>query len=294
MTVSNYQCRACGKTKFNSLVYLDEKKELMLRKYDEAYYGGSLLEIFALSDFVLINCTSCEHIQYAQEFSDEKLAAMYAAHAKHREGRQGTKKQSRIDDIDPSIKRLLVTLGRKFGSGAKLLDYGAGGGVWSDAAAKLGFNVVAYEPHSFRVNPNVHHVSQWKEVESEKFDVIICNQVLEHLTNPIEATERMRAVSHKDTLFFVAVPNARMESFQRVAQSWPYSGDGNHVVAPFQHLQGFGMKSFLSLMTRQELCVDIGAHIRLGPVGWRRLIQLALGKFLKRWGTTALILRRTF
>ena len=217
---------------------------------------------------------------------------MYEAHAKLREEkRKVSKRDLKSGRADVAVAKLLSSLKDQVGPNASLLDYGAGEGTWSIAAEKLGFKVVAYEPHSIRVSSSVDHASRWCEIEREKFDVIICNQVLEHLNRPSLAVERLKAVSHQDTLIFVSVPNARKLSLQVLARSWPYNGKGNHVVAPFQHLQGFSMKSLLALMARQEFRVDLRAQILLGPVGWRRLVQIIFGKLWVNVGTTALLFK---
>lgn len=45
---------------------------------------------------------------------------------------------------------------------------------------------------------------------ANEYDLIICNDVLEHLLAPINIVRKMRQLMHKDSILFISVPNWRM------------------------------------------------------------------------------------
>jgi hypothetical protein len=64
---------------------------------------------------------------------------------------------------------------------ARMLDYGAGSGLFADRMAELGFrNVASYDPFSMPTMP------------SGRFDIITCTEVIEHIPSPLAALEAMR------------------------------------------------------------------------------------------------------
>jgi hypothetical protein len=66
---------------------------------------------------------------------------------------------------------------------ARILDYGAGGGVFAKRMVELGFrHVESYDPLSLPSKP------------TGRFDIIICNEVIEHIPSPLRALEDMRSL----------------------------------------------------------------------------------------------------
>lgn len=63
------------------------------------------------------------------------------------------------------------------------------------------------------ITPVVSMLEDWQT--EEKFDFIICSFVLEHVDDPISFLKKIKSLCHKDTLVFIAVPNAW--SFHRKA-----------------------------------------------------------------------------
>ena len=66
---------------------------------------------------------------------------------------------------------------------ARILDYGAGGGVFAKRMVELGFrHVESYDPLSLPSKP------------TGRFDIIICNELIEHIPSPLRALEDMRSL----------------------------------------------------------------------------------------------------
>jgi len=229
---------------------LTREKLSSLSAYDERFYGGELREIFKCKDFDWCRCRLCGHYQYIANLDEQKITRMYTAHTSIKlETRPSsfedlpTRKRDVIDAVFRKLKASVP-------SGASLLDYGSGFGLWSDVAASHGFNVTSFEPHGDRNKSNVPIQTSWEHVKSKKFDVIICNQVLEHVVDPRSMVARLAYVSRPGALLYCTVPNAGRHTQSSLEQSWPFDGRKSHILAPFQHLNGFSQKSLHMLLAQ--------------------------------------------
>lgn len=68
----------------------------------------------------------------------------------------------------------------------------------------------------------------------KSYDLVICNDVLEHLLAPANILRRIHALMHKDSVFFVSVPNWRMAHQFIYRGLWEYD---NFIY--FMHIHGF-------------------------------------------------------
>ena len=71
-----------------------------------------------------------------------------------------------------------------------------------------------------------------------KYDLIICNDTLEHLIAPSNIIKKIRGLMHRDTVFFVSVPNWRMAHQFLYRGLWDYD---NFIY--FMYIHGFEMDS---------------------------------------------------
>jgi len=289
----NTSCVICGTNVFKDSINLDDNQKIMFDLYDKDFYGGALSKIFKKEDCHLLRCDKCKHIQYKKKFSSESLSEMYLAHSTFRKSGLGKPKPPpniiQIPKWSLNILRTLYNLSKK---NPTLLDFGAGFGHWSRAAASLGFNVTAYEPNSSRVHSDIQFINNLHMLKNRKFDVIICNQVLEHALEPNNIVKELSRLCHKHTYVYISVPNVGRLSFKTLISDWPYNGKNNHLLAPFQHIQGFNMNSFLLLMKNNNLKVSIKAQLMLGIFGWLRILSFFIGKTTPRLGTTSLIFKK--
>jgi len=113
--------------------------------------------------------------------------------------------------------RRILRVCRRLAAGERLLDIGAGCGVFSREAARLGFKVTACEPNPrardifARVNgfnplPDMFD-EHFAERREGSFDVLLASQLLEHVADPAGMACRMRRVLAADGLVAVAVPH---------------------------------------------------------------------------------------
>ena len=131
---------------------------------------------------------------------------------------------------------------KRFATGARFLDVGAGYGFFSRAAAARGFEVRALEParscrevfalmNGFRPDP---HMLEKDFVEQNKsaFDVVLLSQVLEHIIDLHEMTGFLGELLGDGGVVAVAVPQFR-SLVSRI------QGRGDMFIVPPEHLNFF-------------------------------------------------------
>lgn len=117
-----------------------------------------------------------------------------------------------------SVKPLVNSVLNLFSKGAKGLDYGCGNGpVAASLLEQEGYEIALYDPF---------YVPK-KKVLEEKYDFIICNEVMEHFYKPLEEFKN---------LFKLLKPNGALICGTAIAyqtidfDTWFYKNDPTHVI----------------------------------------------------------------
>ena len=253
-------CPICSGAKTLVMKTGKEAELELWNRFDKTYFGDKFQLIFDVSTIMLTYCQSCDHFFYSNEVSKQQLAAMYVAHAEHKQNRV-TSNDTKSTTFQSCMLGAIASL--KQPSNCNLLDYGAGSGTWSDIADELGFNVVSYEPHTKRtIKKKYCQTDDWKEVADNKYDVVICNQVLEHLNDPVACLREMRTVCKNRAVLFSSTPNINKVKKQSLVETWPWDGKQMHLMAPMQHLQGFSQNSLITAHKSAGFEIDTRDFIR--------------------------------
>lgn len=121
--------------------------------------------------------------------------------------------RKRVDFIADVLKQSLPPNGR-------ILDVGCGNGVISRHLGKLGFNVLGIDvsektietARSLTTLPNVKFMTKSAEelvASGERYDAVICSEVLEHLSNPGALLDVLYQTLTENGKLIVTVPNGR-------------------------------------------------------------------------------------
>ena len=113
-------------------------------------------------------------------------------------------------------------------AGKKILDVGCGGGILAEALSELGANVTGIDAsentigvaksHSKSINSNVRFIQNTIEEfiasnPDEKFDVITCLEMLEHVPSPGEIIKNCSDILKKDGDIFFSTINRNPRSY---------------------------------------------------------------------------------
>jgi Methyltransferase domain len=281
-----HQCPACAAPNPTSIVQLDSVRREAFLRFDEIKYGGVMSNWLEEIPVEVLGCRECGHAWYMYQPEPDQLSLMYSAGRPLLGSATSTNAPSAAMQQEMrKVRRLFPAVDRE----PLLLDYGSGRGRWARAAVAEGFRVVAYEPSVERgheTSPPFQLVHSESDLQGMKFDVIHLEQVLEHVPDPLETLTTLKALCGPHTVVRIAVPNIlRDPSGTRIWETWPFDGKSPHVLAPFEHLQGFTPSSL------RQLCRRAGYR----PISPFRIVQTHPTNLLRQWighlwprlGTTA-------
>ncbi len=123
---------------------------------------------------------------------------------------------------------------------ARILDYGAGGGLFANRLTELGFkHVESYDPFSLPVQP------------SGQFGIITCTEVIEHVPSPLTALQEMRSLLSQDGCIIVG-ETLQPPDIDVLRGNWWYVAPRNG------HVSTFADRSFAALAERLGLVFHRG------------------------------------
>lgn len=86
------------------------------------------------------------------------------------------------------------------------LDYGGNEG--KTFTPRLGTEEkYVYDISGVKTVDGVKGISDYDELKNHSFDLIMCNQLFEHLADPIEVLRQIGKIGDKDTLYYIEVPS---------------------------------------------------------------------------------------
>jgi len=188
----------------------------MSPKYEEAYSQCPICKSNAIQeyhfDYTGINISRCKDckVQFMNPvYSDAYLNEYYNNYT----GDEYSKKV--VDEQHFTANDYLKIVEKHLGHTGSMLDYGSGNGEHSKVGMQRGWDVVGYDVDC-EVAKTISEKYNYKYVcgdfekvdwQSQKFDLIYANQVVEHLKSPIESLRTVHSLIKDDGLFLVAVPN---------------------------------------------------------------------------------------
>lgn len=107
-----------------------------------------------------------------------------------------------------------------------MLDFGCGNGTLIETFSRYGFIVDGYEVDEEAAQIAQHYARNiytgdiFEKEFPEKYDVIILNQVLEHLHDPVTVVRHLVSLLHDDGYLIISVPNASCIDFKILRDCW--------------------------------------------------------------------------
>lgn len=133
-----------------------------------------------------------------------------------------------------------------------LLDVGCGRGYFMDEARKLGWNTFGIDYSSITIRYALRNLNL-KVFQSDigtykttnKYDVIVLSQFIEHVSNPNEIIKKCYQLLKKGGLIYVATPNIRSISAKVLGVGF------DHLIPP-EHLGYYSRKTLERLLSNNE------------------------------------------
>ena len=187
-----------------------------------------------------------------------------------------------VNDKIDAARRIAVfqlALGARFSRGRRFLDFGCGLGVTVHEATLRGWEAVGIDLSQGMIEAGNHHwefdrllccsLDEFAARLPEQFDFILCNQVIEHLNDPVGICRKLVALLRPEGILYVDVPNAHQ---------WRERLRRGKYLSPTGHLSHFTKKTLQHLLTSVGLevvyvtgapnCLGIYRRLGLGPLAY--------------------------
>lgn len=149
----------------------------------------------------------------------------------------------------------------KSGPRLRAFDFGMGWGDWCLMARAFGCEVAGAERSPSRLaraRANGIEIVPWEEIPARRFELINCDQVLEHVVDPLDLLTYIAQALAPGGLLKVSVPDGA-DLKQRLARGRWMAAEGSAdsllSITPLQHIQCFTHDSLVAMARRAGLRV---------------------------------------
>lgn len=242
-------CQSNDVKNYFSMGFDDSK----LKKFISAYYNKRISnEYLYETDFIILHCYLCDFYWHRHILNQELMIKLYSEWID-----PATSQEKNINSNNPNnrfeVVKGLMRLFNKIDTNKKkikFLDYGGGWGDWAICANVLGCNSYIFDLAETRNKSNVINGVSWidrnqHEKYKNYFDVIVVNQVLEHLPEPKKTLEKLIEMLRVGGIISITVPNTK--SNHKVLSKGP--------LQPLEHINGFTPKALRALIEKVGLVI---------------------------------------
>jgi SAM-dependent methyltransferase len=225
--------------------------------------------------FELVRCSNCGHLMTRPSFGESDLAYLYGTYypRKNITSEQVVAEAAKVQQVFGRVRRWFMGVDNQgqysARPGEKMLDVGCGNGLSLLQARSLGVEAwgIEADPNVDRIarqmNLRIHQGSLYDEpFEGTDFDLIVLNQVIEHIPEPDRALKVIRGRLSAGGRVVMIFPNVnslwcRLSGLNWINWHIPY------------HLHHFSLASFTQMAKRCGFRVVRSRTIT--PNGWTLL-----------------------
>lgn len=147
----------------------------------------------------------------------------------------------------------------------KALDFGCGIGVSLRLLSALNIEAVGYEPSNYRhIYTSQKGIKVAKELSELKnhgpFQIIICDNVLEHLPHPVKTIDLFSSLSVPGTILFLSVPNFDKKSIKREVKKIKNGEEISMALNPWEHLNYFNIEQLDQMLSKYNFSPIINVN----------------------------------
>ncbi len=202
-------------------------------------------QIAELQQYRILKCNVCD-LRFLDPLpSTECLEKFYASHENY--NHYAKVAERKLKSGATKIKRLL-----KYTKGRSFLDIGCSTGANVEAARRLGFKASGIDLCRQSIEfakanyPSCDFKIGDMTVLNDKFDLVFCTEVLEHVTKPHEFIASIASVMNTGAVLYMTTPDAGHWRVPRDFKTW------KHVHAP-DHLAYYQLSTVKRLLSEHGL-----------------------------------------
>jgi 2-polyprenyl-3-methyl-5-hydroxy-6-metoxy-1,4-benzoquinol methylase len=280
----------------------------VMRRFLERKFKDPLkiLELLNDANYELCKCNRCGLIYQRNVLTDEYSQLLYGKWLLEGDAEPELSKERLAPSEHVLYANELLLVGRFFGRAhhlVRLLDYGLGRGWWCRMAIALGFEAVGTDlAPALVADARARGISaiDIHELELERFDFINTEQVLEHVTRPLDVLRQLRKSLRPGGVIKVSVPNGR--GIERRIPSMDWSAprtDRRYLMpaTPLIHVNTFTQESIQAMGRAAGLSAVTwplaSEYSLIDTTGTRALMKSVLRPLYRRALRTTYVFLRT-
>ena len=242
MTFTKRSCPFCEATSDQELFSLSVS-DICEHNWTYSTEYVSILQLDPQDRFPVCRCLSCGFVYAGLLPSDDFLALIY-----NRVINLDRAEKASCASCDYArrlryITQLIQLIDRQSG---RVLDFGAGFGMSAKILQLIGVDVLAYDAsdsrqsHLLAAGLQVRH--NWSEVcTSGPYDVVICDNVLEHLADVRQQVQMLTEVMDKGAIVYVSVPSYEESHIVELQKNYAAGTLSDMSLNPWEHLNYFDL-----------------------------------------------------
>jgi SAM-dependent methyltransferase len=260
-------CPLCGAAD-RSVIFDLEAEQFCSANWTYTEQYPALLGIARSSRFPVDRCASCGFMYARLLPSPGFLSSVYEHVIDSEKCREGSENR---DSYARRLSYLSTMLQLVTQSDAlKSLDYGCGVGVTLRVLGALGIEATGYEPSRFRgaaVTESGGMIIDNEQAitDSGPYDLIVCDNVLEHLPEPERAIELFGTVCQPGAIAYMSLPGYESGFVRKQLDALKDGRTIDMTLNPWEHLNYFTLRHLDELMSRHGFDpVPVPGHVEIG------------------------------
>lgn len=243
-------CPLCGASDGATLLEL-EAEEFCRSNWTYDPQWREILELHDSARFPLRRCASCGLVYATLLPDDEFLHTLYdrvivkelcVEGSEHRGG------------YAARLRYVADLLQLASADTPKALDYGSGAGVTLRMFEACNIDAVGFDPSAMRAEYSGTRSRVVTDRDDLKaagpFSMVVLDNVLEHIADPVEAIEFVREITTRDAVAYVSVPSFEQETLNREIARHARGETLVMTLNPWEHLNYFSLRTLDALMAR--------------------------------------------
>lgn len=170
-------------------------------------------------------CRKCELV-FASPVPGELLASFYSTYYTHTPVAKQSSRRifwNLLQRLSARPDRVLSFASLSVPKTARILDYGCGSGLFLRSLAERGYTRLSaydFDPEAVANLPDVRIFDDPINIESEIFDVITLNHVIEHLEDPASTVSQLLSTLSADGFLYIRTPNTASLLAKTMKGAW--------------------------------------------------------------------------
>ena len=251
--VERLECPFCRKTKFKNL-FKKNFSDIKLKNFIDEYYQSNLLNQIIKNNFYeLCECNACHGIFQKYEPDDNFSNLLYDKIISSKNSL--IKKNDFFKKNENKLKQDSLMISKLFSKRSdkiKILEFGCGWGFWSKFMKSKSFNITTCEfsdtRHQHLVKNKINNIQNLNEI-NDKFDLIYSEEVLEHVSSPLNILIKLKDLLNDNGFMFHRFPSSFLFK-KKLNSKYNPTKDCAH---PLEHLNIINKKCFLEMSRKADL-----------------------------------------